>query len=116
MAVKDLPFLLPQLKAACEAMHLTGIMLGSAAPTLLFSDLTGCGNPGNHLAALLVPTYSSLVHVLEAAKCCERVHEMLPWILSLVLFRGTVDVWQQNTLYLTFSYLNSFTGHIFTFQ
>lgn len=86
MPVKDLPFLLPQLKAACEAMHLTGIMLGSAAPTLLFSDLTGCGNPGNHLSALLVPTNSLLVHVPEAANCCERVHEMLPWILSLALY------------------------------
>lgn len=66
MPVKDLPFLLLRLKAACEAMRLTGIMLGSMAYSLLFSVfLTGCGNPGNHLAALLVPMHNVPVHVPE---------------------------------------------------
>jgi len=66
MPVEDLPFLLSWLKAECETTHLTGIMLGSVAPSLLFSlFLSGCGNPGNHLAALLVPMYDVLVHVPE---------------------------------------------------
>lgn len=66
MPVKDLPFLLLQLKAACEAMRLTEIMLGSVAPSILFSVfLTGCGNPGNHLASSLVPMDNVLVHVPE---------------------------------------------------
>lgn len=66
MPVKDLPFLLLWLKAACEAMHLTGTVLGSVAPSLLFSVfLTGCGNPGNHLTALIAFMYNVLVHVPE---------------------------------------------------
>ena len=54
---------------------------------------------------------------LKAAKCCERVHEMLPWILSpaldslscLVSSKGTTEVWQPNTYYLT-------VGSLFTSQ
>lgn len=72
--------------------------------------LTGCGNPGNHLAALLVLMYNVLVHVPEDCEMWKSAwNAALDSLSCLVLTKGTAEVWQRNTYYLT-------AGSLFTSQ
>lgn len=101
MSVKDLFFLLSQLKAVCEPTCLTGITLGRVAPSLLCSGfLTGCGNPGNHLAPLLVPMYNVLVCASEGCQALWKSarNASLNRLPCLVLSKRTAEVWQQEQL------------------